>query len=84
MIETQGLERDILANTPLRDRYGALNNVLFQLRLWANKLSYESSRKVTAGPDVLEALEASNVQFIVKIHEIFSDIATKLGEQTSK
>lgn len=83
-IELPDLQRDIIANTPLMDRCGALNNLLFKLRHWANKLDYESPKKVIAGPDVLEALEASNLAVIIKVHVIFSDIANKLGEQTSK
>ena len=82
--ELQDLERRNLTNTPLVDHNGALNNLLFKLRHWADKLSHESSKKVVPGPDVLETLEASNAEVINKLHGIFSGIANKLGEKTSK
>ena len=59
-------------------RTGALGNVLFKLRQWVSKLSYESATRVTAGPDVLEALEASGAEVINKIHGIFSSIANEV------
>ena len=82
--ELQDLERPNSTDTPLVDRNSALNNLLFKLRHWADKLSHESSKKVIPGPDVLEALEASNAEVINKLHWIFSGIANKLGEKTSK
>ena len=84
IVEPQKLERNILDSIPLRDRYGALNNVLFKLRLWANQLNYETSEKATVGTDVLEALEASDAEVIISIHGIFTAIANRLHEQTSK
>ena len=60
-------------------RARAFDNILFKLRQWSDKLSYESATRVAAGSDVLEALEASNTQLIGRIHELLSDIALKVG-----
>ena len=59
-------------------RARAFDNILLKLRQWSNKLSYESSTKAAAGPDVLEALEAPNTQLIGRIHEILSEIALEV------
>ena len=78
--ELQDIKKDVSADTQRVDRTGALKNVLLKLRQWAHRLSYESSTMVTAGPDVLEALEmgSSNGEVIDKIHGIFSGIAKQV------
>lgn len=72
-----------LRNSQFIDSISALNNVLFKLQQWSDKLSYESSTKIATGPDVLEALEASDTQLISTIHKILTEIALKVERYPS-